>query len=814
MLVECPPDGREDNYRIYFREVFRFISLHPTDHEIRLRLQDLLSVETCGELGIPIVALTMMDLSSEGVRLVNSSVNSNSNSNSNFEDGISKTLENGLYWLASLGSGEPGVTVLPSQLLAADPDSVVSTIENFVDLASGLGGEQIDLNFMEQLVLLACSITPHATQKKNSDIPLIRHLASNMAIHGNYQKARNLAEQVLLLGRQDNYRLRLAWHSYGDIYHRCHNYPMALLGLACAQAIDVEVDKTVLWEEIYSTHRVFRDIGLSELSSQQLGKMNDLLCLFDDDTDKKLCLLGADLNLKLMTISDGDVNGIMNLVHEAAKVCRDACDAGAKTYSFATLLGQAILRADKNGLEVPSFARSLWDDVIRNVGSNISDVVKTLSVEKPTACEVLAMFNRLDQALYATDIAHDYAMVGVAARRLLDSNSQNEQSCNNNVFATELLADHSIRSFGKRELMTLEWPLKYSVELNDMGVDVAFLALNAQDSLVVTYVSKGKVHIIEQPTETESFRHRFLEWLNNYPRDYGYVDTQDGNNIFYTSMEQLNICLPPSERIILVAEPFLQQLTANLVLVQPAFGGFSNFAGMETAIGTVPSLGWLSSARVVKPKDQTVYKAWISAEASSSFIDEVGAELDAERLQPERQPTLDLALSRLGGYFDEYGFTVDTGQQIPQDMKDATLAVITAHGGLSRDSRYLHRICDDRDLVESPSVLASALSGIELVILFVCSGGRIDKNPWSNSTTSLPKQLLNNGCRVVIASPWPLNVMVTYNWLGVFMREWEAGKNALDATKCANDAVYRHLGDAPQYCMAMRVYGDVLHTKS
>jgi len=146
-------------------------------------------------------------------------------------------------------------------------------------------------------------------------------------------------------------------------------------------------------------------------------------------------------------------------------------------------------------------------------------------------------------------------------------------------------------------------------------------------------------------------------------------------------------------------------------------------------------------------------------------------------------------------------------------MKDAGLAVVTAHGGLNRDGRYLHSIRDDEDLIETPSALADALAEVELVILFVCSGGRIDKNPWDNSTTSLPKQLLSKGCRAVIASPWPLNVMVTYNWLEPFLREWENGATVLDATKKANDAVARHLGEVPQYSLAMRVYGNPLLMK-
>ena len=815
MLKELPPEGENDNYRLLFRDVFKFIAHHPEDHDIRLRLQTLLSVESCGDIGVPIVALTMMDLAQEGVVLAQQSTDSTQYPSSEQNRDIEVTIKNGFDWIRNVRAVEPGVTVLPSQLLVAEPDLVVSKLEHLVDMASGVHGTEIDLEFMNKLVLLACAITPHATQKRNSDIPLLRHLANNLAIQGQYQKARNLAETILLIGSQDDYRCRLAWGSYGDVYHRCHNHTIALLGLANAQAINVEIDKADLWEEIYSIHRVMRDIGILTISRAFLSKMQELLHYFSENTDKKLCMLGADLALRLIEINDTDLEGIRVLVQESAKACKDAIENGNKVYSFALLLGQAVLRADKADVEVSSEIRSLWGAISKSVGGNISDTVKTMSVEKPSSRDVLAMFDGLEQAIYSSDVAHDYSVLEVAARRLLDTSPQSEQSCNDNIFATELLADHTVVLLDDRHKMTLEWPFQYATELNQSGLDVAFLALDTRGELAVTYVSNKQVCTIEQPRSTLSFRHRLQVWLQDYPKSYGHIDSNDGNNIFYTTMEQLNVLLPPSERLILVAEPFLQQLTANLILAKTEGCEFSDFAGKRTAIGIIPSLSWLSSARVTKQNSPSVYKAWISAETNSAFSErnDLEGEKGVDQFQSEHQPTLDLTLNRLSGCFEEFGFIVDTGRKIPLNMKDAELAVITAHGGLNRDGRYLHRISDDRDLVASPSALATALSGVGLVILFVCSGGRIDKNPWSNSTTSLPKQLLNNGCRAVIASPWPLNVMVTYNWLGVFMRKWEEGETVLDATKMANDAVARQLGDFPQYSMAMCVYGDVLYVK-
>lgn len=143
-------------------------------------------------------------------------------------------------------------------------------------------------------------------------------------------------------------------------------------------------------------------------------------------------------------------------------------------------------------------------------------------------------------------------------------------------------------------------------------------------------------------------------------------------------------------------------------------------------------------------------------------------------------------------------------------IRGANLAVVTAHGQLTAENRFIHRIADEQEFVESPLTLARTLAGVELVILFVCSGGRVDRHPFSNTTVSLPKMLLDKGCRTVIASPWPLDSVVPGNWLERFLDAWEAGESVLDANFMANRYVSERLGPEASLCLAMSVYGDVL----
>lgn len=815
MLKELVQEDEHDYYRHLFQAAFRFLAQHPEDNSVRLGLVALLSVESCGDMGIPLVALTMLDLAQQGVHMARPSVEANEGRPLKSDEAIETSMRNGFSWLFDLGAGEPGVTTIPRDLLAANPDDIVRAIEHMVHLTSSQEGEDVDLEFMKKLVLLACSICPHAIQERDEDIRLMRHLASELAMTGQFQQARDFVEQILLMGQSNAYRRRLAWQAFGDVYHRCRNHIVALVGLACALAVDVAVEKADLWHEVYAIHRVLRDLGLFELSRSFLPTMKNLLSDLGFDAGKDPRYVSAVLSLRLMETDGAATGQLCEILGEVAEACRNELDDRNRLFPLAMLLGQSVLKAQVAGVNIPPEALATLDTALDHVGASMADMVRTVSTAKPPAEDVLAMFNGVERAAYASDVARDYAVLTTAARRLLDSGPQGEHHPREKAFAIELLADHTIALLGEAPEMALEWPSRYAAELNQAGLDVAFLAVDSRGELTVTHVSDGQIRIIEQPKLEQSFQRRFHAWLQDYPKDYGRVDRRDGNNIFYMTMEKLDVRLPQPERLILVAEPFLQQLTANLVVVQPEDEAIGCFVGTKTAIGLVPSLSWLSTASAAERSGRTAYMAWISADPSSEIGEAAVAvgQGGTEREEFVREPTLDIALRRLSGCFEDFGFVVDTGRRLPSDMKNAGLAVVTAHGGLNREGRYLQSIRDDGDLIEAPSALATALAGVELVILFVCSGGRIDKNPWDNSTTSLPKQLLNKGSRAVIASPWPLDVMVTYNWLEPFLREWNIGATVLDATKKANDAVARRLGEVPQYSLAMRVYGDVLLTK-
>lgn len=312
------------------------------------------------------------------------------------------------------------------------------------------------------------------------------------------------------------------------------------------------------------------------------------------------------------------------------------------------------------------------------------------------------------------------------------------------------------------------------------------LGISGEWRLVTVTASAGTLRTMCEDEITFSFD-RFQAWEEEYPYRYG-VD-EDTFNLFYTSTEGLGLSDLPKGRILVVCDTRLQSLPPNLFRVG------EHFAGQSRPIAAVPSLSWLAAARRDPARTNSCLSAWIPVAGNN----EGTLAMIADRLQPT---------------FHDYGFYFDGGLELPAGVAKAEIAVIAAHGSIVPEGRYFQLISDDSGLRVPASDLARKLRNTGVVILFVCSGGRADKHPASNTTVGLAKQLLDRGCSAVIASPWPLDARVTYHWLPEFLRCWTLGQPVIDASFSANEAVAAALGDDPARCLAMSVYGDGLRMKS
>lgn len=278
------------------------------------------------------------------------------------------------------------------------------------------------------------------------------------------------------------------------------------------------------------------------------------------------------------------------------------------------------------------------------------------------------------------------------------------------------------------------------------------------------------------------------EWSKQFPYDYGEVSETD--NLFYTSMRGLELTIAGSERTLFVTDAGLAQLPPNLLLVS------DEFIGRRMPVAAAPSLAWLRSVHSQRQQASRQRVAWISTAAKQG-----------------EDSTLNMLAERLGPTLASQSIKLESGPDIPAHLSGSELVIVAAHGGIVPEGRYFQTVANDADLKVTSADLSNALAGVQLVILFVCSGGRFDRHPFANTTVGLAKDLLNDGCTTVIASPWPLDARVPSHWLPPFLALWDPGSYAIDANFEANRAVEKAMGNSPARCLAMSVFGDPLLTR-
>ncbi|MBX9849936.1 MAG: hypothetical protein K2X64_11625, partial [Rhodocyclaceae bacterium] len=213
---------------------------------------------------------------------------------------------------------------------------------------------------------------------------------------------------------------------------------------------------------------------------------------FDAETDPRY--INSEQGLRLLEASSADREVLADIVSQVSKACQKEMKDRNRLLPLAFLLGQAVLKAEDAGVEISSETRSVLETGLAQVGASMRDVIRTVSTAKPSAKDVLGMFNRLERSMFASDVARDYAVLGLAARRLLDV--EQHTAPDESTFAIELLADHTVSLPGATPAMALDWPAQYAAELNRAGLEVVFLALDSQGELVVTHISGGVVRAI------------------------------------------------------------------------------------------------------------------------------------------------------------------------------------------------------------------------------------------------------------------------------------------------------------------------------
>lgn len=760
--------------------VIRTVAARPSDGALRLSLIGTLAPERLGTRGVALGAVAMLRIATEPKTIRPPSPTRTVDSPSDEEQ--LELWMRGLEWLSKRGMVVVGTHAFPPELLQVEPDQAVAGMGRLCNAFAAEG----DLHSLGLGVALLSALAPLAS-RPDEDLLEIRGVVSRLAQAGHSQSARDYAEQALFLAREVPRRQQLAWQCYAEAYARTGNTNEAVIGMACALALGQERTATEACEESVLIARLLRELNLRDEAREALNLARRAASLLDHPEIALPRIQTLELQLDLLECAEdkaADRGRLRSLILAAAADLTAALARHDEIAPAATLLASAMdlaHAADVPDLQEP---KALLQRVMSELDANSRELIQAVMAEDPSSDQLASFIERLQPARYSEDTGFDLHHVVLLARRLLGARPlPRAEDC---IYATEVLADQTLSvptSSGEvtqgRLITSVSKAAEVARALSTRGIAIVTLGLGRR-GLVRTATIEGRHgDPALEPPDTFSGE-RLGPWSDAYPYAYGFVEEP---NVFLQTTRGLGVTDLPS-RSAVVASTDLQSLPLNLLQVG------DDLAGWQRRLASIPSLGWLSSMQeTTAPAGQP--SAWIPHERGSF-------------------ETLSLLAEGLTAPLARFGITVNAERRPPETLKRAELAVVAAHGGVDSTGEFFRVVSDDSNLVLSPKVVARAVEGSGIVILFVCSAGRRDRHPSASAVLGLAKEVLGTGCHAVIAPLWPLAVSVPPIWLPAFLGAWSEGEVSIDACYLANQAVQQKFGFDPAKALAMSVYGDPL----
>lgn len=764
----------------------RWLASHPTDGWTRMRLVRLLSPEILGGItGVAVIAKVAMDFGQRALQL-RPSVPVDDRARACDLELLVPFFERTLQRF----SKEPAIILgrmrLSKEDLPAPAEQVVAGLLRLIEHAGEQLSDRADEQMIENCLLVATAVAPLGNEP-DADLVVLRAVAARFSLAGLNQRARDLAEQALTVAGSDPHRMRIAWYSFGDIYARAGNAIEGLIGLACALAADDSADWDQVWYENHLALRLFRDLGLFALTGPFLKSARKALRHAGIEASRSYWLDSIELQMRLaeMDRTNLDAEALTDLIERAARNVRQVLDGNDDAAPPTLMLASLVRIAKEAAIDVPEGAEETIIAGMERLGEASKALIDISADEVPLVETLVAVARRIDAARNTGDIGYDMRHLALGASRLLDSGLS--EAPETAAYAIEALADHALRlpsaAASRNFLHDAGTPAAAAGEIASQELAVVLLG-RANNGLTRVVFAGESVSAAVETGEVFS-NQAFAEWATKYP--YAYQDPKrDTAQEFYVSTERLGLSGLPG-RSVIVASADLLGFPPSLFQVDHQLAGYTHRLAMA------PSLEWLAAARKAPAPGDHRITAWIP---------------DAE--PEEGLPALAILADRLKDSFEKHGVALTSGDGPPREMSRSGLAVIAAHGGVGEDKKFFRVITDDVDLALASSEFSGALSDINVVILFVCSGGRLDKHPGAHTTVGLAKQLLDRGCRAVVAPPWPLDTSIPPVWLPTFLDRWAEGVPVIDACFDANQAVREARGQRPVDDLAMTVFGDPL----
>jgi hypothetical protein len=790
-------------------EVLGYIAENPNSAQPRMRLGDALAPDRSDMVGISVLSYILK---------MSAKIDGHVDESNEIEVSAATDDELMLFVERALqGHSNKAITIgelsIPDEIIIPSADALMERLIHLISYSQKHDYDDLDTNTHELLSAVGVALAKHTT-KSNLDLEILRFLGQRLSIAGKHQRSRDVAESLLIASTESPRRMRLGWTGYADIYNRGKNQIQAAIGMCCAFAIDAQRTSDEAIIELSTTARILRDSRLlqqaeavCETLSRRISSSN-----ISSKEANRADFLHLSIRMQRTLEEDvGDHDEIAVLIEDVSRHLERARSLSDDALPAAIMLGQLVNIASEKAVKLTVEVHSAVKRARSSLDGRQALLFDITCGSADSACSLLAYVKQFEQARFSSDAGYDLKTAALAARRVLASRPArtNKELV---VFASELLNDlgipppRSMSAIPTRLPTTLDGPASDARAISKLGVDIVTLASNSANHVVVTRFHQGKL-VVAQELSSDIFSLQYLNrWSKKFPYRFADIPPEDGEREsrapsvrsrstipidedarFIESMEPMRLGFDLSQPTIFVANPLLQSIPPNLFL------GNENFAGRSVAVGSSPSLAWLHDAVTSTQTEFGQAAAWISD--SGDLLD--------------WRATLNVLAARVCDHLAAHSIPLSRSTTPPPSLRGTELAIIGAHGGLAGENRFLRVIADDAKNRIAPNELIKALYGSRVVVLFVCSGGRVDQHPFAQSTLGLPRQLVASGVEAVIASPWPLDVRVPDHWLRSFLDAWDAGETLMEANFKANAQVAARTG-SPEFALAMTVYGNPL----
>jgi CHAT domain len=496
---------------------------------------------------------------------------------------------------------------------------------------------------------------------------------------------------------------------------------------------------------------------------------------------------------------------------------------------------------------VPDGLRDAFEHALDAVPPDEAARLRLFANAAPGREDLLTLSRTLEGTRFSSDLGMDLRYVRLLARKALD-NLVRDADAEGALLAIEFLATHAVKpgraegaveitrregvleelrastearvletadervrsslatllvqlnaSDGPKDPTTISQLIDTPEVLNDVvgtlgynNTDVHALALSSRGRLI-RVSSRGGNPFAPVEEEASVFDNAKLEqWRKEHPFCYCGPESNKDKRKTLSYMEESLIGIGTTLTTnhdgvaLYVVDHDLADLPMNLLRV-PQFGE------PLAPAASVPSLTWLHGTLRQARTPTGRCTAWFLPPSEKLLFS-----------------PLAILRDNLGEDLIKRGFDVITDVDLPSAYRGSDLAIVGAHGSIWFDKGIFRAVADDEKLIRySMNEFAARLSGTAVVVLLVCSGGRLDRDRLSFGAVGLPYELLHRGCRAVVGSPWPLDVGMANRWAQHFVERWVTGVTLVEAVHDANEKLRQFRPDESHF-LAMHVIGNPL----